>query len=56
MAKTGPRANVMLKSTESSYYYTTSKNTRNTENKLELKKYDPLLKKHVLFKEKKIPK
>jgi large subunit ribosomal protein L33 len=36
------------------YYITTTKNPRNNPEKLELKKYDPIVRKHVLFKEKKI--
>jgi len=50
------REKIMMKSTESSYSYTTYKNKRNTTTKLEFKKYDPILRKHVLFKEKKVPK
>ncbi len=36
------------------YYVTTTKNPRNHPEKMELKKYDPVIRKHVLFKEKKI--
>ncbi|KTD23848.1 50S ribosomal protein L33 [Legionella lansingensis] len=36
------------------YYLTTTKNPRNNPEKLELKKYDPVVRKHVIFKEKKI--
>jgi large subunit ribosomal protein L33 len=50
MAK-GARENVKLKSTESSECYWTSKNKRNTTQRMELKKYDKKLKKHVVFKE-----
>ena len=53
MAKEGPRSNVQLRSTESSYVYMASKNKRNTTERLELKKYDPIVRKHVIFKEKK---
>jgi large subunit ribosomal protein L33 len=38
---------------ESGFIYYTNKNPKNTEGKLELKKYDPVLRKHVIFKEKK---
>ena len=34
-------------------YYTTTKNKRNTEGRLELKKYNPRLRKHTLHREKK---
>ena len=36
------------------YYYTTKKNPRTMPEKLELKKYDPKVRKHVIFKEAKI--
>ena len=36
------------------YYYTTKKNPRTKTEKLELKKYDPVARKHVVFKESKI--
>ena len=38
------------------YFYTTDKNKKTTTGKLEFKKYDPKVRKHVLFKEKKISK
>jgi len=36
------------------HFYTTWKNRRNTEKKLELRKYDPVAGKHVLYKEGKL--
>lgn len=36
------------------YFYTTSKNKRNTAGRMTLKKYDPVIRKRVDFKEKKI--
>jgi large subunit ribosomal protein L33 len=42
---------IKLKSSESGYTYTTVKNKKNDQGRLELKKYDPLVRKHVLFKE-----
>lgn len=36
------------------YYYTTTKNKRTKPEKLELKKFDPKIRQHVLFKEAKI--
>ena len=36
------------------HFYTTTKNKRTTPDKLEIKKYDPVLRKHVQFKEGKI--
>lgn len=50
MAK-GAREPIKLKSSESTEVYWTTKNKRNTTGRLELKKYDKKLKKHVQFKE-----
>ena len=36
------------------HFYTTTKNKRTTPEKLEMKKYDPIARKHVLYKEGKI--
>jgi len=36
------------------YFYTTTKNKKNTQGKLKLKKYDPKVRKHVEFKESKL--
>ncbi len=33
------------------YMYVTTKNKRNTRHRIELKKYDPVIRKHVIFKE-----
>lgn len=48
------RSYLKLKSTESEYCYYTQKNKRNTPDKLEVKKYDPLVRKHVIFREAKM--
>lgn len=54
MAKTG-RELIKLESTAGTgYFYVTSKNRRTMTSKLELKKYDPKARKHVLFVEKKL--
>lgn len=53
MAKAGVRVHVKLKSTESSHYYHTKKNKRNTTERLQLRKYDPTLRRHVMYKEEK---
>jgi len=50
MAK-GHRVTVKLKSTKSPYMYHVRKNKQNTTERLELKKYDPVVRKHVIFKE-----
>jgi large subunit ribosomal protein L33 len=51
MAKKGNRIVVKLRSSESGHMYVTYKNRRNDAQRLELKKYDPLLRKHVLYRE-----
>ena len=46
---------IKLNSTaDTGYYYVTQKNPRKTTEKLELKKYDPIARKHVEFREGKI--
>lgn len=42
---------IKLKSTESPYIYYVKKNKLNHPERLELRKYDPVVRKHVLFKE-----
>ena len=52
MAKNDKRPIIKLKSTEGTgFTYVTRKNKANTRERLELKKYDPILRKHVTFKE-----
>jgi large subunit ribosomal protein L33 len=51
MAKKGNRVLVKLRSTESGHIYYTEKNKRNDTNRLEMRKYDPIVRKHVLYKE-----
>jgi large subunit ribosomal protein L33 len=51
MAKKGNRIIVKLKSTESGHMYYTEKNRRNDSQRLELRRYDPIVKKHVLYRE-----
>lgn len=36
------------------HFYTTSKNKRTMPEKMEIKKYDPVVRKHVIYKEGKI--
>ena len=47
----GPREIIKLKSTESKEIIWTRKNKRNTPDRMELKKYDNSLRRHVVFKE-----
>ncbi len=42
---------IKLKSTKSPHVYYTRKNKKLVQRKIELKKFDPNLKKHVLYKE-----
>lgn len=44
----------MNSSAGTGHFYTTDKNKRNTPDKLEKKMYDPVVRKHVLYKEGKI--
>jgi large subunit ribosomal protein L33 len=44
----------MVSSADTGFYYVTKKNPRTKTEKLELKKYDPVARKHVVFKESKI--
>lgn len=45
------RSFIKLQSTESSHCYYVQKNRRNTSERLELRKYDPTVRKHVLYRE-----
>lgn len=55
MAKKKEVEKIKLVSTAGTgYYYTTTKNRRNTPDKFEFRKYDPVVRKHVMFKEAKI--
>ena len=54
MAK-GAREKIKLESSAGTgFFYTTVKNRQSTPDKLELKKYDPVVRKHVVFKETKL--
>jgi large subunit ribosomal protein L33 len=51
----GAREKIKLESSAGTgFFYTTTKNRQKTPDKLELKKYDPVVKKHVVFKEAKL--
>jgi large subunit ribosomal protein L33 len=54
MAKSSTVLIKLVSSADTGFYYVTKKNPRTTTEKLELKKYDPVVRKHVLFKEAKI--
>lgn len=44
----------LLSSADSGFFYVTKKNPRTKTEKLEFRKYDPVVRKHVIFKETKI--
>lgn len=44
----------LVSSAGTGHFYTTTKNKRNTPDKLEMSKYDPVVRKHVPYKEAKI--
>ena len=44
----------LVSSAKTGHFYTTDKNKRSTPDKLEIKKYDPVARKHVIYKEAKI--
>jgi len=49
------REKVKLVSTANTgYYYTITKNKKIHQDKMEVKRYDPVVRKHVVFKESKI--
>ena len=54
MAK-GVREKITLESTAGTgHFYTTTKNRKNSSGKLEMSKYDPVARKHVVYKETKL--
>ena len=54
MAKKDREKIKLLSTADTGFYYTTTKNRKTTPDKLEFKKYDPIVRKHVLFKAAKI--
>jgi large subunit ribosomal protein L33 len=44
----------LLSSAGTGYFYVTKKNPKNTTDKISFRKYDPIARKHVVFKEAKI--
>ena len=44
----------LVSSAETGHYYTTTKNKRLHPDKVEVKKFDPVVRKHVMYKEAKI--
>ena len=55
MAKKGGREKIKLESSAGTgHFYTTSKNRRLKPEKIEISKYDPVVRKHVMYKEAKL--
>ena len=51
MAKANTILIKMVSTANTGYYYVTMKNPRTLTDKLEMRKYDPVVRKHVTFKE-----
>ncbi|RDD62745.1 50S ribosomal protein L33 [Ferruginivarius sediminum] len=54
MAKPTTQQIKLVSTADTGYFYVTKKNTRATTEKLQLRKYDPKARKHVIFKESKM--
>jgi large subunit ribosomal protein L33 len=54
MAKTNSIQIKLVSSADTGYYYIARKNPRTLTEKMEKRKYDPVARKHVIFKEAKI--
>ena len=54
MAKGATEKIKLVSSAETGHFYTTTKNKRTMTGKLEIKKFDPRVRKHVMYKEAKI--
>jgi large subunit ribosomal protein L33 len=54
MAKPATVLIKLVSSAGTGFYYTKKKNPRSTTEKLEFRKYDPVVRKHVAFKEAKM--
>jgi large subunit ribosomal protein L33 len=54
MAKSAREKIKLVSSAGTGHFYTTSKNKRNMPEKMEIKKFDPVVRKHVMYKEAKI--
>lgn len=54
MAKPATVLVKLVSTADTGFYYVTKKNPRNQIEKMEFRKYDPVARKHVMFKEGKI--
>ena len=44
----------LVSSAKTGHYYTTTKNKKTSPDKMEIRKFDPVVRKHVVYKESKI--
>lgn len=54
MAKPNTILVKLVSTADTGFYYVTKKNPRTSTEKLQFRKYDPVVRKHVMFKEAKI--
>jgi large subunit ribosomal protein L33 len=54
MAKSATMTVKMLSTADTGFFYVKKRNPRKQPEKMEMRKYDPVARKHVLFKEAKI--
>ena len=54
MAKSNRDLIKLVSSAGTGHYYTTSKNKRTKPEKMEIKKFDPVVRQHVIYREAKI--
>jgi len=54
MAKSSREKIRLVSSAGTGHFYTTDKNKKNTPAKMQIRKYDPVVRKHVMYKEAKI--
>ncbi len=54
MAKSARDKIKLVSSAGTGHFYTTTKNKKNTPGKMEMRKYDPRVRKHVMYKETKM--
>ncbi len=54
MAKSSREKIRLVSSAGTGHFYTTDKNKKNMPGKMKIKKYDPRIRKHVMYKEAKI--
>jgi len=54
MAKSARDKIRLVSTADTGHFYTTDKNKKNMPGKFEIKKFDPVVRKHVIYKEAKI--